>query len=83
MTTHYDFSTGTKSAKYGTARQVYKPTRWSISYFDGSDPDVEVVKNKHKIRGRGDAYQLRFENDEDKDFKLYGFQVDLTSSRKV
>ncbi len=83
MTTHYDFSTSSKSAKFGTARQAYKPTRWSVSYFDGSDPGTEVVKNKHKIRGRGDAYQLRFENDPGKDFKLYGFQVDVTTSRKV
>lgn len=83
MSVFYNFATSTASAKYGTARQAYKPTKWSISYFDGSDPGIEVVKNKHKIRGRGDAFQLKFENDGDKDFKLYGFQIGITSSRRV
>ncbi len=83
MSVYYNFATGPNSAKYGSSVQAYKPTKWSISYFDGSDPGIEVVKNKHKIRGRGDAFQLKFENDGDKDFKLYGFQIGVTSSRKV
>lgn len=81
--TNYEYSTSSKSNKFGTLRAAYKPTRWTISYFDGSDPGIEVVKNKHKIRGRGNGLQLHFENDGDKDFKLYGFQIDVTASRKV
>ncbi len=83
MTAIWNWSTDTKSFKYGTARQVYLPNRWNIGYEDGSSPGVEVVKNKHRIRGRGNAIQLRFENDGDKPFHLYGWQMVVQTSRRV
>jgi len=83
MSISYDFAITTAAAKFGTPRQVYLPHRWTTSYFNGQDPGIEVVRNKHKVRGRGSAFQIKFANDEDKDFKLYGFQVELTASRRV
>ena len=79
----WNWATDTKSFKYGTARQAYLPNRWNISYEDGSDPGVEVVKNKHRVRGRGNSIQLRFENDGDKPFHLYGWQMLIQTSRRV
>ncbi len=83
MRASYNFATGAKAFKYGNQFQAYKPTKWSISYSDGSDPNIEVVKNKHKLRGRGDAIQIEISNDPGKDFVLYGYQIDYTYSRKV
>ncbi len=79
----WNWATNTQSFKYGTARQAYLPNKWNISYEDGSDPGLEVVKNKHRVRGRGNAIQLRFENDGDKPFRLYGWQMVVQTSRRV
>ena len=83
FTAIWNWATDTKSFKYGTARQAYLPNKWNISYEDGSSPGIEVVKNKHRIRGRGNSIQLRFENDGDKPFYLYGWQMVVQTSRRV
>jgi hypothetical protein len=83
MRVSYNFSTGSKAQKYGSQFQAYKPTQWAISYHDGSDPNVEVVTNKHRVRGRGPVLQVELENDPGKDFKLYGYQIEYSASRKV
>lgn len=80
---NFDWATSSKSPKYGTARQAYRPYRFGISYNDGSDPGLLTVVNMHSVRGRGRGLQLRFSNDGTKDFHLYGWQLQLRASKRT
>jgi hypothetical protein len=80
---NFNWSTSTKSIKYGTPRQAYRPTRFGISYNDGSDPGLLNVVNMHSVRGRGRGAQLRFTNDGIKDFHLLGWQMQLRASKRT
>jgi len=54
-------------------RQVYYPDRYSLSLAGaGLDGDSHVWY-KHRLRGRGNALQIIFKNDLDKDFHLVGW----------
>jgi hypothetical protein len=80
----WNWSTGDKAGpQFGTAFQAYRPFRRSIDPGDGTLPDLESVLNRHKIRGRGKALQLRFTNDGTKRFHLLGYQLEVEATKKV
>lgn len=81
---NWNWASGVKAGpKFGTAFAAYRPFRWNISPGDGSLPDIEVVLNKHKVRGRGNALQIGFTNDGNKRFHLLGYQMKVKATRKV
>lgn len=71
----FDYATSRRNSKWGQARQVYRPSRWNVSRYDGARVDKEVVTVKEKVRGRGNAVQLLFENDGDKALRLFGVHI--------
>ena len=80
----FNWATGPKAGpQFGTPFQSYVPQRWNINPNDGSLPDIEVVLNRHKIQGRGRAFQVRFTNDGTKRFHLLGYQLEVEATRKV
>ena len=80
----FNWATGTKAGpQFGTPFQAYVPSRWNINPNDGSLPNIEVVLNRHKIQGRGRAFQVRFTNDGTKRFHLLGYQLEVEATRKV
>ena len=80
----WNWASGPKAgAKFQAPFQAYKPFRWNINPGDGSLPDIEVVLNRHKLRGRGRALQLQYPNDGTKRFHLLGYQLEVEATRKV
>ena len=80
----FNWATGSKAGpQFGTPFQAYVPSRWNINPNDGSLPNIEVVLNRHKIQGRGRAFQVRFTNDGTKRFHLLGYQLEVEATRKV
>jgi hypothetical protein len=62
--------------------QLYHPHRWLQSLNNGGDPKKTVVHEKHKIRGRGTAVQVKLTNPDGKDFHLNGWQITVAGSRR-
>jgi len=83
FTTAFDWATGPRNKKYGVQRQIYRPSKWNISRYDGAALDKEVVTVKEKIRGRGNTVQFVFENDGSKDIHLYGMHLTMSASGRV
>ena len=54
-------------------RQVYHPTRYSYSNMDDGLDGSTQVYYKHRVRGRGNAVQVQFLNDGNKDYHLVGW----------
>jgi hypothetical protein len=83
MRVDWNWSTNTSSSKFGELRQVYFPYKFTTSHFDGVDPGLELVTSKHKIRGRGNTMRLHFEKDDNKGFKLLGWQLLVKAKRNA
>jgi hypothetical protein len=79
----WDWATSANASKYGPAYQAYKPRLIGTEFLDGRDTGYSIVRSKHRIRGRGDTFQIRFESEDDKDFHLLGFQADIYVTPKV
>jgi hypothetical protein len=69
--------------KYSAAYQAYKPNRYNVVNEDGEVVGISVVRNKHRIRGSGRAVSLQFETEDDRDFHLLGWQIDVYATEKV
>ena len=54
-------------------RQVYNPTRYTYSIAGSGDDGDSHVYYKHRVRGRGNAVQVMFTNEGDKDYHLIGW----------
>jgi len=77
--TRWDWSNTANRGKWSTAVQAYRPR--AIPFVDDggtptSDPGVDVVYSRNKVRGSGNAIQFRFsESSEGRGFTLLGWQV--------
>jgi hypothetical protein len=54
-------------------REVYIPDRYTTSLAGAGDDGYSHVYYKHRVRGRGKAFQILFLNDNDKDYHLVGW----------
>jgi hypothetical protein len=54
-------------------RQVYIPARFTNDEIGAGSTDYSHVYYKHRVRGRGKAFQILFVNDQDKDYNLIGW----------
>ena len=54
-------------------RQVYIPARFTNTLAGSGATDYSHVYYKHRVRGRGKAFQVLFTNDADKDYNLIGW----------
>lgn len=79
---NWNWSTNNKSTKFGELRAAYLPYRWTIGMFDGDDQGIGIVTSRIKMRGSGNVYQIHFESDGDKDFKLYGWQIMVSGKER-
>lgn len=79
----WDWASSTTASKYGTLRDAYIPYRFNKSLYDGGDPGIDIVTSRLKIRGRGEVLRLHFESDGSKDFKLYGWQLQLHAKPRM
>jgi len=78
LTTKWDFTGASTSNRWSTPIQVYR-----LQSIPDVNPasltlnnDFPVVSTRHKLRGYGKAFQMRFEcNEIQKDFDLYGWAV--------
>lgn len=83
MTTRWHFSDNSITGKWSTTqelyrhRRVYIPPSLPAATFDDGYPVVIV---KHKMRGRGNAFQIKFESTVGKDFKLIGWSIPVLSN---
>lgn len=73
LRTAWDFATGVNNPKYSAQTQIYAANRYGSSGPDVNDDAFDAVWYKHRVRGRGHALQLIFENDGDKDFEIAGW----------
>lgn len=70
--TAWNWAANTSSPKYGDQIQIYYPDRWGLSLTTGAETHDHAWW-KHRVRGRGNALQVIFESDGDKDFHLVGW----------
>jgi len=54
-------------------RQIYFPDRYTLSLAGSGGDGSDHVWYKHRLRGRGNALQIIFKNDLDKDYHLIGW----------
>ena len=59
--------------KRNPMREVYHPTRFTTSLTGGGDDGYDHIHFKHRVRGRGNTFQMMFLNDNDKDYHLVGW----------
>lgn len=78
MSSRWDFTDSTVANKWRTAVECYKHKRLYIpaslpsATFDDGYP---VVVKKEKLRGRGNAFQLKFESTSGKDMQIIGWSI--------
>lgn len=83
ITARWHFTDDSIAHKWSTIQELYRHRRVFIppslpvsSLVDG----YPVLIGKHKLRGRGNAFQLKFESTIDKDFKLIGWSIPVLSN---
>lgn len=83
MSSRWHFTDSSAANKWSTPIEVYRHRRiWippvlpSATFDDG----FAVVITKPKLRGRGNAFQLKFESTIGKDFQLIGWSVPILSN---
>ena len=59
--------------KRDSMREVYVPARFTNDIAGSGSTDYSHVYYKHRVRGRGKAFQVLFTNDGDKDYNLIGW----------
>lgn len=83
LTARWHFTDDAIAHKWSTTQELYRHRRVFIpsslpssTYVDG----YPVLVVKHKLRGRGNAFQLKFESTIGKDFKLIGWSIPVLSN---
>src|SRR3990167_2753551 len=83
LTTRWHFADSAVSNKWSTTTELYRhrrvfipPSLPAATFDDG----VPVLVVKHKMRGRGNAFQMKFESTLGKDFKLIGWSIPVLSN---
>jgi len=66
-------SDGTLISKRNPMREVYVGARFTSDEAGAGSTDYSHVYYKHRVRGRGKAFQMLFLNDADKDYNLIGW----------
>ena len=66
-------SLGIELYKRNPMREVYHPTRYTGSLTGAGDDGYDHIHFKHRVRGRGNTFQMMFLNDNDKDYHLIGW----------
>lgn len=85
LTSRWDWSDNAIAGKWGAGQEVYRhrrpffPSVPSATFNDG----YPVVVTKNKIRGRGKAIQLKFENTPGKDMQLLGWSITYLGNENV
>jgi len=83
MTTRWHFSDNAVSNKWSTTRELYKHRRvFTPPSFPwtGFEDGFPVVVVRHKMRGRGNAFQIKFETTAGKDFQVIGWSIPVLSN---
>lgn len=83
VTARWHFTDHAVANKWSATQEVYRhrrvfiPDTLPVSPLQDGYP---VVVGKHKLRGRGNAFQLMFESTIGKDFKLIGWSIPVLSN---
>ena len=71
--------------RWTTPEAAYRLNRFYIPE-DDTDPfdyGFEVIKTKLRMRGKGFAFSIRYESEDQKDFQLLGFAVNMKAGTKL
>lgn len=71
------FSTTSSSSKYSGPYPIYKDNRLPFVKLDDADDGINHVWFKHRVRSRGNVFQIILKRDGTKDFKLIGWAQDF------
>jgi hypothetical protein len=82
LSVRWDWHTSDAGGKWSTAREMYNPL--PRGYIPSSiptafDTGASVVSKKTKVRGTGNAIQVRFEKPLGKDMQLLGYSMEISS----
>lgn len=67
-----------------TQQQAYRLARWYIPE-DATDPfdyGYTTIRTKMRMRGRGEAFSVRYDSDTGKDMQLLGFAVNVRAGKR-
>lgn len=83
MQARWDFTDSPVAGKWGSEQQIYRKRRYLGPFVGPHDDGYPLVITKSKVRGRGKALQLKFENDGDKEFSLVGWTTTYIGNANV
>jgi hypothetical protein len=83
LVSKWDFTDSSNANKWSSGQEVYRHRRMFIPNSTSFDDGYPLVVTKNKVRGRGNALQLRFTADAEKDMRIAGWSVLLLGSTNV
>lgn len=72
LSVRFEWSDTAVGSKWSQPEQIYRNLKNTLPESSNGFP---VVVTKHKIRGSGKAFQVRFESEEGKDFNVMGWSI--------
>lgn len=80
--TRWEF-TETDTGRWTTPQQAYRLARWYIpeDATDDFDYGQSTIRTKLRMRGKGDAFSIRYESETSKDMQLLGFAVNVRAGK--
>ena len=81
----WEWTDNAASNRWGTQFQAYRYRRpyVPVDANDRFETGHKIITTRNKLRGRGKALALRFESEEGKNMKLYGFALDARGAQGV
>lgn len=80
----WDWNNSDANGKWGPQHQAYRFKRlYTPSGAEPFDSGEQVITTKNKVKGRGKALSLRFEQEFGKDMQLLGYTVQWSMSARI
>lgn len=72
------------AGQWTTQQQAYKLQRWYIpdDVADPFDYGYSTIRTKLRMRGRGEAFSIRYDSESGKDMQLLGFAVNVRAGKR-
>lgn len=81
LSAKWDYNNTGSASKWQSTQQAYRLKNYSTT--NGAVQAEDVIYYKARIRGRGKAVTLRFEQEQGKDFQLLGYSVDYQMKSRM
>lgn len=77
--TKWDWSSTSSSNRWSYPFQMYRPRLPNIGKA-GEESAYSLISSKHKMRGKGKSFAMRFETEPDKNCRIYGWSYTVNAN---